>query len=50
MTVQVVREASVRALGLRPFDVQVMGGVVLHEGVLSDQSEQPDNSSSTTAT
>ena len=33
--VQVVREASVRALGLRPFDVQIMGGVVLHEGVIS---------------
>lgn len=28
-----VREASVRALGLRPFDVQIMGGVVLHEGM-----------------
>ncbi|CAN5172125.1 preprotein translocase subunit SecA [soil metagenome] len=28
----VVREASKRTLGMRPFDVQVMGGIVLHEG------------------
>ena len=27
----VVREASVRTLGMRPFDVQVIGGLVLHE-------------------
>src|SRR5207244_7865116 len=26
-----VREAAKRALGQRPFDVQVMGGLVLHE-------------------
>ncbi len=30
------REASVRALGLRPFDVQLMGGVFLHEGNISE--------------
>src|SRR5262245_26425161 len=28
----VVREAAKRALGLRPFDVQLIGGMVLHSG------------------
>jgi len=28
----VTREASVRALGMRHFDVQLVGGVVLHQG------------------
>ena len=28
----VAREASKRALGMRPFDVQLIGGMVLHEG------------------
>ena len=32
----VVREASVRALGLRPFDVQLIGGIVLHQGKISE--------------
>ena len=32
----VVREASVRTLGLRPFDVQLMGGVFLHQGYISE--------------
>ncbi len=32
----VVREASRRALGLRHFDVQLMGGMVLHEGKISE--------------
>ena len=27
-----VREASVRALGMRHFDVQLIGGIILHEG------------------
>ncbi len=31
-----VREASKRALGLRPFDVQLVGGMVLHEGKISE--------------
>ncbi|MDM7944734.1 MAG: preprotein translocase subunit SecA [Oceanibaculum nanhaiense] len=31
-----VREASRRTLGLRPFDVQLMGGMVLHEGMISE--------------
>ncbi|NMG41167.1 preprotein translocase subunit SecA [Chelativorans sp. ZYF759] len=31
-----VREASRRALGLRPFDVQLIGGMVLHEGGISE--------------
>jgi preprotein translocase subunit SecA len=31
-----VREASKRSLGLRPFDVQMIGGLVLHEGNISE--------------
>lgn len=31
-----VREASVRALGMRPFDVQLMGGIVLHQGKIAE--------------
>lgn len=31
-----VREASKRTLGLRPFDVQLMGGIVLHQGKISE--------------
>ena len=30
------REASKRALGLRPFDVQLMGGIFLHQGNISE--------------
>jgi preprotein translocase subunit SecA len=30
------REAAKRALGERPFDVQVMGGVVLHQGKIAE--------------
>ncbi|MEM6973507.1 MAG: preprotein translocase subunit SecA [Pseudomonadota bacterium] len=30
------REAAKRALGLRPFDVQLMGGIVLHRGQISE--------------
>ena len=32
----VVREASDRALGMRPFDVQLIGGVVLHQGKIAE--------------
>ncbi|MFH0799274.1 MAG: preprotein translocase subunit SecA [Pseudomonadota bacterium] len=32
----VVREAGKRALGMRHFDVQLVGGVVLHEGKISE--------------
>ena len=32
----VVREASKRTIGLRHFDVQIMGGVVLHEGKIAE--------------
>ena len=32
----VVREASVRVLGLRHFDVQLMGGIILHQGRISE--------------
>lgn len=31
-----VREASVRTLGMRHFDVQLMGGVVLHHGQIAE--------------
>jgi len=31
-----VREASRRYLGLRPFDVQLMGGIALHEGYIPE--------------
>src|SRR5665647_919876 len=32
----VAREADRRATGMRPFDVQVMGAVVLHQGSISE--------------
>ena len=32
----VAREASLRALGLRPFDVQLIGGMVLHDGNIAE--------------
>ena len=32
----VVREASVRTLGMRHFDVQIMGGAVLHNGKIAE--------------
>ncbi|HNX25244.1 MAG TPA: preprotein translocase subunit SecA, partial [Spirochaetota bacterium] len=31
-----VREASIRTLGMRHFDVQMMGGVVLHKGQIAE--------------
>mgnify|MGYP001567530573 CR=1 FL=1 len=31
-----VREAAKRTLGMRPFDVQVIGGLVLHEGKIAE--------------
>ncbi len=31
-----VREASVRALGMRHFDVQLIGGIVLHKGKIAE--------------
>ncbi|MCK9572322.1 MAG: preprotein translocase subunit SecA, partial [Candidatus Omnitrophica bacterium] len=34
----VVREASRRAIGLRHFDVQIAGGVILHEGRIAEMS------------
>ena len=33
---QVVREASKRVLGLRPFDVQLIGGMILHKGEIAE--------------
>src|SRR4051812_4985922 len=35
-TFAAVREASKRAIGLRPFDVQLIGGMVLHEGRIAE--------------
>lgn len=32
----VAREASVRTLGMRPFDVQMIGGIVLHQGRIAE--------------
>ena len=32
----VVREASKRVLGMRHFDVQLIGGIVLHEGQIAE--------------
>lgn len=31
-----VREAAERTLGMRPFDVQLLGGIVLHEGSVAE--------------
>ncbi|SOH92792.1 preprotein translocase subunit SecA [Monaibacterium marinum] len=31
-----MREGSVRALGMRPFDVQLVGGIFLHQGNISE--------------
>lgn len=33
---QVVREGSKRVLGLRPFDVQLIGGMILHNGEIAE--------------
>jgi len=35
-TFAVVREVALRVLGLRPFDVQLMGGIVLHQGKIAE--------------
>jgi preprotein translocase subunit SecA len=32
----VAREASVRTLGMRPFDAQLIGGIVLHQGRIAE--------------
>ena len=32
----VVREAGVRALGMRHYDVQLIGGMVLHQGTIAE--------------
>jgi preprotein translocase subunit SecA len=34
----VVREASRRSIGLRHFDVQIIGGIILHEGRIAEMS------------
>ena len=35
-TYALVREAAVRVLGQRPFDVQMIGGIVLHQGRIAE--------------
>ncbi len=35
-TFALVREGAVRALGQRPFDVQLIGGIVLHQGRIAE--------------
>ncbi|MFQ5778133.1 MAG: preprotein translocase subunit SecA, partial [Terriglobia bacterium] len=35
-TFAVVREVARRTVGMRPFDVQLMGGIVLHEGKIAE--------------
>ena len=35
-TYAIVREAAVRVLGQRPFDVQLIGGIVLHQGRIAE--------------
>ncbi|OKY76207.1 MAG: preprotein translocase subunit SecA [Desulfobulbaceae bacterium DB1] len=32
----VAREAAVRVLGLRPYDVQLIGGIILHQGKIAE--------------
>ncbi|MDQ6962094.1 MAG: preprotein translocase subunit SecA [Mariprofundaceae bacterium] len=32
----VVREAAVRALGMRHYDVQILGGIILHQGKIAE--------------
>jgi len=32
----VVREAATRTLGMRPYDVQILGGIVLHQGRIAE--------------
>jgi preprotein translocase subunit SecA len=34
----VVREASIRTLGMRHYDVQLIGGIVLHSGRISEMT------------
>ena len=38
----VVREASVRTTGMRHFDVQVMGGAVLHQGRIAEMKREKE--------
>ena len=35
-----VREASVRVLGMRHFDVQLVGGIVLHRGEIAEMKDR----------
>ena len=37
-TFAVVREASRRSVGMRPFDAQLLGGLVLHEGKIAEMA------------
>ena len=37
----VVREGAVRAIGQRPFPVQMIGGIVLHQGRIAEMRTAP---------
>ncbi len=39
----VVREAARRTMGMRPFDVQLIGGVVLHQGKIAEMKTGEGN-------
>ena len=39
----IVREASKRVLGMRHFDVQLIGGIVLHEGQIAEMKTGEGN-------
>src|SRR5690625_265 len=40
----VVREASKRVMNMRPFDVQIMGGVVMNEGNIAEMRSEEHTS------
>ena len=40
----IVREASVRTTGMRHFDVQMIGGIVLHQGKIAEMRTGPNSS------
>ena len=42
----VVREAGKRVLGMRHFDVQLIGGMVLHEGQIAEMKTGEENTGS----
>ncbi len=45
-----VREASVRTLGLRRYDVQLLGGIALHKGKIAGNEERQAKAKTLVAT